>query len=208
MHVIGGARDFVRLLEGVTRLKRQEPSDLPEFFGFSNWNQVIAFSEMPEGEHLQTFVRLVERHGEATLIQALERTTSTEADADLVVSTAHKAKGREWDTVRLTDDFVSQRLDNKGRPLSPDPEEIRLFYVATTRAQTAIDIDPALCAQFEIQQSPMPGAKAKVAMPVTPRTPNIPELKPAVTITRSPPKQRKLGWSERVAKAIDILLGN
>ena len=37
VHIVGGAQDYIRLLEGVSRLKSDQPSDVPEFFGFENW---------------------------------------------------------------------------------------------------------------------------------------------------------------------------
>jgi superfamily I DNA/RNA helicase len=68
---------------------------------------------------------------------ALNRTVDEER-SDLIISTAHKAKGREWGTVRLTDDFLRSQ---PGKPTNgPDPAEVRLFYVALTRAKEAIDV--------------------------------------------------------------------
>jgi hypothetical protein len=58
------------------------------------------------------------------LIRALNHTVDEE-EANVVISTAHKAKGREWRSVKLLEDFV--------RPDSPqkfDPSEMRLLYVA------------------------------------------------------------------------------
>lgn len=166
VHIIGGARDYIRLLEGVTKLKQNIPSDLPEFFGFSTWQQVIAFAETTEGEHLKTFVNLVERHGEKELIRAFERTSSSEHEADIIVSTAHKAKGREWDKVALSNDFAQSRIDREGNRLPPDPSEIRLFYVAATRGCIAVDISPELCAQFSIQPNPLNDARPLPTNPV------------------------------------------
>jgi hypothetical protein len=42
------------------------------------------------------------------------------------VSTAHKAKGREWNAVKLAGDFAE---------MQPSPSETRLRYVAYTRAR-------------------------------------------------------------------------
>lgn len=50
---------------------------------------------------------------------------------DITISTAHKAKGLEWDTVLLSDDFPILTNDSK--------EELRLFYVALTRAKTNLN---------------------------------------------------------------------
>jgi superfamily I DNA/RNA helicase len=57
----------------------------------------------------------------------------------VVISTAHKAKGREWRSVKLLEDFV--------RPDSPqkfDPSEVRLLYVALTRPKERLDVPAAV----------------------------------------------------------------
>jgi superfamily I DNA/RNA helicase len=66
-----------------------------------------------------------------------------------VISTAHKAKGREWAKVRLMDDFLrsqpGQRQPQDARTKDAhDPAEVRLFYVALTRAKEAIDVPPTV----------------------------------------------------------------
>ena len=58
-------------------------------------------------------------------------------NADYVISTAHKAKGLEWGKVQLDDDFYYDVTTN-GIKISP--EELRLLYVACTRAQNNLDI--------------------------------------------------------------------
>lgn len=89
------------------------------------------------GESIRTFVQLVGQHGEGKLWAAVTSAEDDESTADVILSTAHKAKGREWDSVRLASDFVSSRLGSH-----PDaPSEVRLFYVAMTRAW-ATDIGP------------------------------------------------------------------
>jgi superfamily I DNA/RNA helicase len=55
-----------------------------------------------------------------------------------VISTAHKAKGREWRSLRLLDDFVRQDS------VEPDPAEMRLLYVAITRAKEQLDAPDAV----------------------------------------------------------------
>jgi superfamily I DNA/RNA helicase len=53
---------------------------------------------------LKSLVRLVDAHGAETVIQAVRR-LSPEDDAQVTVSTAHKAKGREWASVRIGPGF-------------------------------------------------------------------------------------------------------
>ncbi|WP_308415944.1 ATP-binding domain-containing protein [Pectobacterium odoriferum] len=59
--------------------------------------------------------------------------TTNEKDADVVVSTAHRSKGLEWDTVILNDDFsdiTNLLLSEEART-----DETNLLYVATTLAR-------------------------------------------------------------------------
>ncbi|MCX4097711.1 UvrD-helicase domain-containing protein [Nocardia sp. alder85J] len=59
---------------------------------------------------------------------------------DVVVSTAHKAKGLEWDSVRIGEDFKNPATDpDSGELVVPPAEELRLAYVAITRARRALD---------------------------------------------------------------------
>jgi antirestriction protein ArdC/DNA polymerase III epsilon subunit-like protein len=63
-------------------------------------------------------------------------------DAELI--TAHKSKGKESDRVKLLNDFAQPELDDEGVMQLPDPEELRLSYVATSRAKKALDIGESL----------------------------------------------------------------
>jgi len=58
-----------------------------------------------------------------------------------VISTAHKAKGLEWHNVQLEDDY-SYKI-NKNEAQITD-EELRLLYVAATRAQTNLNVHHVL----------------------------------------------------------------
>ena len=75
---------------------------------------------------------------EAKLARARELAAGPQPD--VVVSTAHKAKGLEWDRVRIGDDFRGPKEDPQtGELLMPAPEELRLAYVAVTRARKELD---------------------------------------------------------------------
>ena len=69
--VVGGTDDLKRLLSDVFELKKNKPGICPEFFGFENWEEVVAFSETEEGEDVRTFVQLAEQHGERKLWAAV-----------------------------------------------------------------------------------------------------------------------------------------
>lgn len=142
-HVVGGVAELKRLLSDVYELKKGKPASCPEFFGFDSWREVVAFAETEEGQAIRTFVHLVEQHGESTLWGAVGGTVDEEDAADVVCSTAHKAKGREWDSVRLAPDFLSSQGED-----AVAESEVRLFYVAMTRAKRDLVVAPELLGLF------------------------------------------------------------
>jgi superfamily I DNA/RNA helicase len=153
VHVVGGTGDILRLLNGVVQLKAGKRVDHPELFGFSNWADVVDFSSTEEGAGLKTFVKLVDDYGETFLIDSLTRMNASENDASLILSTVHKAKGRQWKHVWINDDFTitSKTLNNKQKY---NLAELRLLYVAITRAQNSLQIPPSLASRFGIDQEP------------------------------------------------------
>jgi hypothetical protein len=88
----------------------------------------------PSGSDLSLLVGLVDEYTAPVLLKALERCVP-ESQADLVVSTAHKAKGREWANVRISGDFTIDPEEGK----APSVEELMLAYVSVTRAQNILD---------------------------------------------------------------------
>lgn len=94
------------------------------------------------GGELRLLVNLVDEFGVPVIESALSG-LQKEATAEVVVSTAHKAKGRQWSSVALADDFPVATAE---KPL--EAEELRLQYVAVTRAQHVLDVSacPTLAA--------------------------------------------------------------
>jgi hypothetical protein len=136
--VIGGTAELEQLVKDVFSLKEGKPGKRPELFGFRDWSEVIVFSQTEEGAELRMFVQLVLQHGEKALYKAVKSAVEDESQADVVISTTHKAKGREWESVRIAADFASSASqDNQPLP----EEEVRLFYVAMTRAKNRLIVD-------------------------------------------------------------------
>ena len=97
----------------------------------SDWKAVQQYVETdPNGEELKLNVGLVDRFGTKVIIDAI-RKMPDERTADVIISTAHKSKGREWDTVRLASDFPAMAEDKPSQ---------RLLYVAMTRAKLELDM--------------------------------------------------------------------
>jgi hypothetical protein len=141
----GSLRDKVKAYIAATRrLMAGKPVDEPpEFYGFENWSDLVSASAHPEGEELRTWVGLVTKYSIDDIVRAFDRCKGGEKTATLILSTGHSAKGLEWDTVRLADDFLSAvKQDKEGKlpPISSLAADLRLFYVAVTRAKLQVEI--------------------------------------------------------------------
>jgi hypothetical protein len=118
----------------------------PELVLFPTWGELREYAEHdPAGRDLMPLVDLVDKHGPDRLLAAVSQ-LAHEPDADVTVSTAHKAKGREWATVKIAGDFSppkdSDQKDDKGHPIPGpiDDTEARLAYVAVTRTRHRLDL--------------------------------------------------------------------
>lgn len=142
--IMGGTQELRRLVGDVFNLQRGEPGSHPDFFGFKTWDEVVAFADSDEGESLRPFVTLVQMNGPNRLWAAISKSAFDESEATVTVSTAHKAKGAEWDCVQLANDFLAEGQ-------TPDEiceAEARLFYVAMTRAKTQLVVEPSLLSAY------------------------------------------------------------
>ena len=118
--LVGDGREVLDFAKGAEELQQRGHTSHRELACFSTWGAVQAFvSNDPNGDELRLMVRLVDEFGTNVIRHALGR-LPREADAEIVVSTAHKAKGRAWPTVALADDFPADLSE---------PAEIRLLYV-------------------------------------------------------------------------------
>lgn len=99
-------------------------------------------NESDEGSDLKPYFKLLSKREPEAILDRLSRVTaySPEVNVDLVVSTAHKCKGLEFPRVQLRGDFLPLGRDKEsGKTRPPADEEVRLLYVALTRASEVLD---------------------------------------------------------------------
>ncbi|MFG2402606.1 UvrD-helicase domain-containing protein [Streptomyces lydicus] len=144
--LVGGGESLQALALAARDLKQGRRTGHPELVLFTCWGEVQDYAAHdPAGRDLQPLVDLVDTHGTDALLAAIARILP-EDQAEVTVSTAHKAKGREWPRVRIADDFTppedSEEHDETGRPIPGpiDEGEARLAYVAITRAREHLDL--------------------------------------------------------------------
>jgi len=138
--LVGGGEDMVGLAEAARRLRAGEPAAHPELVALEDWPEVQDYAEHdPGGSDLAVAVRLIDRHGPEAIIAAV-RSCAPEAEAELTVSAAHRAKGREWNQVLVAGDFKKPKPDPvTGHPGPIRRDETMLAYVTDTRAMTRLD---------------------------------------------------------------------
>lgn len=141
-----GGQTLVALAVAARDLKDGRRTSHPELVLFTSWGELQDYAEHdPAYRDLQPFVELVDAHGPEAVITAVDALTD-ESQADVTVSTAHKAKGREWDKIRIADDFPpppdTDQHDDSGRPIpeTVNESDARLAYVAVTRARRHLDL--------------------------------------------------------------------
>jgi superfamily I DNA/RNA helicase len=153
-HVLGGTRGLEMLLTDVRRVKQGQAGQSPELLGFATWKDVMSFSTRTEGEYLRGLVNLVQEYGEETMLRAIAGCVPNEGDARIVCSTTHKAKGREWGYVKIDPDFLSARPPStRSEHQESIAAELRLLYVAVTRAKYAVDLPQSLLRRFGLNRT-------------------------------------------------------
>lgn len=143
-HMVGGGRDVIAFARGSLDLRDRGKSTHRDLACFKNWGEVQEYVLADrQGEDLKLMVNLIDKFGAREIIEAIQRMVP-EREARLILSTAHKAKGREWDAVKLSSDFKRRlprpgTVNEQGEPAGPADEELRLLYVAVTRARLGLD---------------------------------------------------------------------
>jgi len=115
---------------------------------FQQFESLQAYAAQSEDYEVSSLCNLVNRHMHEipNLVERIMSESVPENTAQIVLTTGHRSKGREWPYVELSADFLEafRDPDNKtdpGKPVKPSyhsfskKEEANLLYVAITRAQ-------------------------------------------------------------------------
>lgn len=146
--VVGKLDEAIKLLESAWYLSQGQNDRVthPDVAMAGDWEGLEEASK--DDPELGLAVRRVKEYGGRIprIIRELKLGVCTdERDAEITISTAHKAKGREWDVVRLAGDFKDPFLYNKKTQKWEAMEEERnLLYVAATRARKAMYVNQAV----------------------------------------------------------------
>lgn len=129
--LVGGGAETQALVKGLLSLRDRGSTEHPELIGFDTWDDLVTYatSDDCDSPNLRTIAKLAQHYDLGELLRAV-CACEPEGKAHVVVSTAHRAKGRQWPQVRVADDWVCDD--------SMDDEARRLAYVAVTRARVRL----------------------------------------------------------------------
>lgn len=115
---------------------------------FRNWDEAVAYGEDAQDPEIRVLVSIIEEFRDDTpeLVHDLKLNEVKDVTkAKTILTTAHKAKGLDWDYVQICEDFkILEEVEEK---LAEDPyaqideQEINLLYVAVTRAKVALQLN-------------------------------------------------------------------
>jgi UvrD-like helicase C-terminal domain/UvrD/REP helicase N-terminal domain len=129
--------EIVAFADGADMLMAGKRAFRPAAFSlFENWGEAQSFARSAVGRDLLPIVQMVDECGTG-YVRELARRVTPESGADYVISTVHRSKGLQWKRVKVTNDFRFKTVDGR---MTLDEDEMRLLYVAVTRAQHLLDI--------------------------------------------------------------------
>lgn len=189
-YLAGGVGDLSALIYDVELMQSGQPAiSNSDFFGFKNWHDLVAFSKASEGGSYQTVVQIIDTYGVQNLKQMINRVSAS--DVDVILTTAHKSKGKEWAHVEVCDDFATSirlsYLQQESYSFSdPSVEEITLLYVAMTRAQKSLVMPDSI---LDILKLSKYCRDPFSSLEVAPRTIDGPRIAPLTTSNADLPKK-------------------
>lgn len=136
---IGGVHSYrLNLIKDIYHLYQGERKKIADGYisSFSGYHALKLYAQTVEDVELSSVCKVVEAHKFAIprLVEMMQAQAVDAAKAEVILTTAHKSKGLEWENVLMLDDFPD--LVEKGGLIDPadlDPDEFNLIYVAMTR---------------------------------------------------------------------------
>lgn len=108
---------------------------------YKDWDDYVSIAEASKDRDMARAIRIIDGHSnlDQAIAQIRKLTVKNAKSADVILSTAHRSKGLEFDYVKLFEDFPD--------PLDPDmsadarDDELNLLYVASTRAKRELELN-------------------------------------------------------------------
>lgn len=142
------------LIEQTYNLSIGMPVSDPFLKAFSRFEELEEYADAMEDREIMGRCKLVEKYNRRlpSLLSQIQSKARTFPDqgAQVVLTTAHRAKGLEFDHVQMSDDFADFFNEEKcewkdfTQASATDLEEVNLQYVAATRAKKSLEVGEKL----------------------------------------------------------------
>uniref|UniRef100_A0A2D4P3C0 Uncharacterized protein n=1 Tax=Micrurus surinamensis TaxID=129470 RepID=A0A2D4P3C0_MICSU len=134
---LGRIRDLWKLLHPELRLKIQD--SFIRSFQPTGFTSIKEYAEKAKDKKLEDYIAIVEKYQDIPKLLKRIKNFSVET-ADYILGTVHKAKGLEFDTVQIDDDFLRQPVETMPK------DKLNLLYIAFTRAKKRLILSRCLAA--------------------------------------------------------------
>lgn len=123
---------------------------------YGNWANFHEIAETTKDVDMVRAIKLMENYVDIPgMVDTMRMNEAkTEKEADLLVTTGHTSKGKEWDHVIINDDFplIMEAIMMK-KPREVIIDELNLLYVTITRAKNSVNINTSLLELLEEYRS-------------------------------------------------------
>lgn len=118
----------------------------PSILLFKSFAEMEAYAETVDDKEIKMLIRVIDKYKDEipTLISELKtQSLPILRGQEIVLTTAHKGKGQEFESVVLLDDYAELIIeqDDAGHDIVPSIEDINVLYVAVTRAISNIKVN-------------------------------------------------------------------
>lgn len=131
--------ELLRKLQAIKQIMEHGSTQIHKDYEDFNKKTFVEYMESSQGKQDLTLWKLIQDFGVQAITEVLESGARKRKDV-VVVITAHRSKGLEWDSVMLGHDYPETVDDCR------NGQEANLLYVAMTRCKTHLDI--SLCSSL------------------------------------------------------------
>lgn len=135
-----------KAIEDAYQLSRERPDKVKDSFlkRFNDLESLKEYAKSVDDFELLSLCKVTDTYKDTdipNLIKRIKRKTIKDpAKADIILTTTHKAKGLEFDHVKMVNDFIPLVKDDSIIEVQmADPEEINLLYVSITRTKKCLN---------------------------------------------------------------------
>lgn len=153
VHINFNVKDIWKKLWHLSAVSAGKVPQWPDYelLQYKTYRDIVAASKTnPELAKFLTIYQKLSKQGLAQAIKNIESClVEEESDADVILTTAHKSKGLEWDRVKINSDMFYLREEETIEEFLNRDQNKNLLYVALTRAKLEL-ILPAEALEFSL----------------------------------------------------------